>query len=166
MADCLQPRRERQANIAPMAPVTKETTMPIGEILDYATLIDLYARRWRLSKLHDCFTGFTAAYLEPVREYPRYRCGLRISVRTSQSINRHRCQGQTNAGKHNQLQHQQSSYNMSVSEAGPVGQLPHTFGLWSGISVGWLTLNVFGGMSFILFVGLSAGGIPTILYGL
>ncbi|CAI0648713.1 unnamed protein product [Colletotrichum noveboracense] len=43
--------------------------------------------------------------------------------------------------------------------------LPHTFGLWSGISIGRLTLNVFGGMSFILFVGLSAGGIPAILYG-
>lgn len=44
--------------------------------------------------------------------------------------------------------------------------LPQTFGLWSGISLGWLTLNVFGGMSFILFVGLSAGGLPAILYGL
>ncbi|KAH7009659.1 amino acid/polyamine transporter I [Ilyonectria destructans] len=43
--------------------------------------------------------------------------------------------------------------------------LPHTFGLWSGISVGWLTLNVFGGLSFILFVSLSAGGIPALLYG-
>ncbi|KAK1853742.1 choline transport protein [Colletotrichum chrysophilum] len=47
----------------------------------------------------------------------------------------------------------------------PSDHLPHTFGLWSGISIGWLTLNVFGGMSFILFVGLSAGGIPAILYG-
>ncbi|KAH6685854.1 amino acid/polyamine transporter I, partial [Plectosphaerella plurivora] len=47
----------------------------------------------------------------------------------------------------------------------PGDQLPHTFGLWSGISIGWLTMNVFGGMSFILFVGLSAGGIPAILYG-
>lgn len=44
--------------------------------------------------------------------------------------------------------------------------LPKTFGLWSGISLGWQTLNVFGGMSFILSVGLSAGGFPTILYGL
>ncbi|KAH8686262.1 hypothetical protein BGZ61DRAFT_479377 [Ilyonectria robusta] len=43
--------------------------------------------------------------------------------------------------------------------------LPHTFGLWSGISVGWLTLNVFGGLSFILFVSLSAGGTPALLYG-
>lgn len=53
----------------------------------------------------------------------------------------------------------------TIDETKPL-QLPHTFGLWSGISVGWLTLNVFGGMSFILFVGLSAGGIPAILYGL
>ncbi|KAK9238964.1 choline transport protein [Lipomyces kononenkoae] len=44
-------------------------------------------------------------------------------------------------------------------------QIPHTFGLWSAISLGWLTLNVFGGMSFILFVGLAAGGLPAILYG-
>ncbi|CAI6089038.1 unnamed protein product [Clonostachys chloroleuca] len=28
--------------------------------------------------------------------------------------------------------------------------LPSTFGLWSGISVGWLTVNAFGGLSFIL----------------
>ncbi|KAK3618903.1 hypothetical protein LTR22_026194 [Elasticomyces elasticus] len=48
---------------------------------------------------------------------------------------------------------------------GHVDNIPKTFGLWSGISLGWLTLNVFGGMSFIMFVGLSAGGIPTILYG-
>lgn len=43
--------------------------------------------------------------------------------------------------------------------------MPKTFGLWSALSLGWLTLNAFGGMSFILFVGLNAGGIPTILYG-
>lgn len=43
---------------------------------------------------------------------------------------------------------------------------PRLFGLWSAISLGWLTLNVFGGMSIIMFVGLSAGGIPAILYGL
>ncbi|OQD71528.1 hypothetical protein PENPOL_c001G10433 [Penicillium polonicum] len=36
-------------------------------------------------------------------------------------------------------------------------ELPKTFGLWSGLSIGWNTINVFGGMSFILFVGLSAG---------
>ncbi|KAL2838651.1 amino acid/polyamine transporter I [Aspergillus pseudoustus] len=40
-----------------------------------------------------------------------------------------------------------------------------SFGLWSGISLGWLSLNAFGGISFILFVGLSAGGLPAILYG-
>ncbi|KAJ3549181.1 hypothetical protein NM208_g74 [Fusarium decemcellulare] len=40
-----------------------------------------------------------------------------------------------------------------------------TFGLWSAISLGWLTLNVYGGMSFIIFFGLSAGGLPAILYG-
>lgn len=45
-------------------------------------------------------------------------------------------------------------------------ELPKTFGLWSGLSIGWNTINVFGGMSFILFVGLSAGGMPTVLYGL
>lgn len=44
-------------------------------------------------------------------------------------------------------------------------QLPRTFGLWSGISVGWLTINSFGGLSFILFVSLSAGGLPTLVYG-
>lgn len=44
--------------------------------------------------------------------------------------------------------------------------LEDTFGLWSAVSLGWLTLNVFGGMSFILFVGLSAGGLPVLLYGL
>ncbi|KAI9928663.1 hypothetical protein ASPWEDRAFT_168636 [Aspergillus wentii DTO 134E9] len=40
-----------------------------------------------------------------------------------------------------------------------------TFGIWSAISLGWLTVNVFGGMSFIIFVGLSAGGLPALLYG-
>lgn len=44
--------------------------------------------------------------------------------------------------------------------------LEDTFGLWSAISLGWLTLNVFGGMSFALFVSLSAGGLPVLLYGL
>lgn len=44
--------------------------------------------------------------------------------------------------------------------------LENTFGLWSAVSLGWLTLNVFGGLSFILFVGLSAGGLPVLLYGL
>lgn len=48
----------------------------------------------------------------------------------------------------------------------PSDELPKTFGLWSGLSIGWNTINVFGGMSFILFVGLSAGGMPTVLYGL
>ncbi|SCO47912.1 uncharacterized protein FFMR_08884 [Fusarium fujikuroi] len=43
--------------------------------------------------------------------------------------------------------------------------LPHTFGLWSGISIGWLTINSFGGISFILFISLSAGGLPTLVYG-
>jgi hypothetical protein len=47
-----------------------------------------------------------------------------------------------------------------------LGQVPSSFGLWSAISLGWLTLNAFGGISFILFVGLSAGGLPAILYGL
>ncbi|CRG89732.1 Choline transport protein [Talaromyces islandicus] len=42
---------------------------------------------------------------------------------------------------------------------------PKLFGLWSAISLGWLTLNVFGGMSIIMFVGLSAGGVPAIIYG-
>lgn len=44
--------------------------------------------------------------------------------------------------------------------------LEDTFGLWSAVSLGWLTLNVFGGLSFILFIGLSAGGLPVLLYGL
>jgi len=44
--------------------------------------------------------------------------------------------------------------------------IPHTFGLWGAVSLGWLTINVFGGMSFIIFFGLSAGGIPVVLYGL
>ena len=43
---------------------------------------------------------------------------------------------------------------------------PGMFGMWSAISLGWLTLNVFGGMSFNMFVGLIAGGIPVILYSL
>lgn len=44
--------------------------------------------------------------------------------------------------------------------------LEDTFGPWSAISLGWLTINVFGGMSFALFVSLSAGGVPVLLYGL
>lgn len=48
----------------------------------------------------------------------------------------------------------------------PSDELPKTFGLWSGLSIGWNTMNVFSGMSFILFVDLSAGGMPTVLYGL
>ncbi|RBQ78731.1 hypothetical protein FVER14953_04316 [Fusarium verticillioides] len=47
----------------------------------------------------------------------------------------------------------------------PVQHLPQTFGLWSGISIGWLTINSFGGISFILFISLSAGGLPTLVYG-
>ncbi|SCV36466.1 uncharacterized protein FFB14_06113 [Fusarium fujikuroi] len=43
--------------------------------------------------------------------------------------------------------------------------LPHSFGLWSGISIGWLTINSFDGISFILFISLSAGGLPTLIYG-
>ena len=42
----------------------------------------------------------------------------------------------------------------------------HIFGLWSAIGLGWLTLNAFGTLSFIIVVGLPAGGIPVILYGL
>lgn len=44
--------------------------------------------------------------------------------------------------------------------------LEESFGLWSAISLGWLTMNVFGGMSFAFYVSLSAGGIPVLLYGL
>ncbi|KAH6712496.1 amino acid/polyamine transporter I [Leptodontidium sp. MPI-SDFR-AT-0119] len=47
-------------------------------------------------------------------------------------------------------------------------QVEHTsqnFGLWGAVSLGWLTINVFGGMSFIIFFGLNAGGIPVLLYG-
>ncbi|KAL4902152.1 amino acid/polyamine transporter I [Aspergillus multicolor] len=44
-------------------------------------------------------------------------------------------------------------------------QIPSSFGLWSAIGLGWLTLNAFGGISYILFVGLSAGGMPAIIYG-
>lgn len=47
-----------------------------------------------------------------------------------------------------------------------MGENSQLFGLWSAISLGWLTLNVFGGTSFIMFVGLSAGGVPALLYGL
>ncbi|KAE8343714.1 hypothetical protein BDV24DRAFT_149334 [Aspergillus arachidicola] len=47
----------------------------------------------------------------------------------------------------------------------PEAQSPHIFGLWSAIGLGWLTLNVFGGLSFIIVVGLPAGGVPVILYG-
>lgn len=45
-------------------------------------------------------------------------------------------------------------------------QPSHIFGLWSAIGLGWLTLNTFGTLSFIIVVGLPAGGIPVILYGL
>ncbi|RAH67275.1 uncharacterized protein BO66DRAFT_441236 [Aspergillus aculeatinus CBS 121060] len=48
----------------------------------------------------------------------------------------------------------------------PETQSPHIFGLWSAIGLGWLTLNVFGTLSFIIVVGLPAGGVPVILYGL
>ncbi|PYH77017.1 hypothetical protein BO82DRAFT_406628 [Aspergillus uvarum CBS 121591] len=47
----------------------------------------------------------------------------------------------------------------------PESHSPHIFGLWSAIGLGWLTLNVFGTLSFIIVVGLPAGGVPVILYG-
>ncbi|GKZ64478.1 hypothetical protein AnigIFM50267_005543 [Aspergillus niger] len=47
----------------------------------------------------------------------------------------------------------------------PRVESPQLFGLWSAIGLGWLTLNVFGTLSFIIVVGLPAGGVPVILYG-
>lgn len=40
------------------------------------------------------------------------------------------------------------------------------FGLWGVISISWNMVNIFGGMSMIFVVGFSAGGIPSIFYGL
>ncbi|KAJ0414466.1 amino acid/polyamine transporter I [Aspergillus carlsbadensis] len=54
---------------------------------------------------------------------------------------------------------------MTFTAEDGLGQVESSFGLWSAISLGWLSLNAFGGISFILFVGLSAGGLPAILYG-
>ncbi|VUC32522.1 unnamed protein product [Clonostachys rosea] len=46
---------------------------------------------------------------------------------------------------------------MSETEVLTTNQhLPNTFGLWSGISVGWLTVNAFGGLSFILFDSIAS----------
>lgn len=39
------------------------------------------------------------------------------------------------------------------------------FGIWGLISVSWNMVNVFGGLSYIVVVGFSAGGLPTIFYG-
>ncbi|PLB50744.1 amino acid transporter [Aspergillus steynii IBT 23096] len=44
-------------------------------------------------------------------------------------------------------------------------ELPTTFSVWSGISMGWNTINSFRGLSFMLFIGLAAGGLPGLLYG-
>jgi choline transport protein len=48
----------------------------------------------------------------------------------------------------------------------PTIETSHIFGPWSAIGLGWLTLNAFGTLSFIIVVGLPAGGVPVILYGL
>lgn len=44
--------------------------------------------------------------------------------------------------------------------------LQRGFGIWAIISIAWNMVNIFGGMSYIFVVGFSAGGIPTIFYGL
>jgi hypothetical protein len=41
-----------------------------------------------------------------------------------------------------------------------------TFGIWSLLGLAWNAINVFGGLSFIFVIGFSAGGLPTIFYGL
>lgn len=40
------------------------------------------------------------------------------------------------------------------------------FGLWGLITLGWNIINIFGGLSLIFVVGFSAGGVPSIFYGL
>ncbi|KAF9887187.1 hypothetical protein FE257_010441 [Aspergillus nanangensis] len=43
--------------------------------------------------------------------------------------------------------------------------LKRHFGIWSCLSVGLNTLNLFGGISFIITTAFSVGGIPAVLYG-
>lgn len=45
-------------------------------------------------------------------------------------------------------------------------RLKRDFGTWGILSISWNMVNIFGGMSYIFVVGFSAGGIPTIFYGL
>ncbi|KEZ46730.1 hypothetical protein SAPIO_CDS0006 [Scedosporium apiospermum] len=52
-----------------------------------------------------------------------------------------------------------------ATEKANEGTFGKHFGLWSAVGLGWITLNVFGGMSLILAFALSAGGLPAILYG-
>lgn len=44
-------------------------------------------------------------------------------------------------------------------------QLARDFSILGVISLAWNCINVFGGLSFIFVVGLSAGGLPAIFYG-
>lgn len=48
----------------------------------------------------------------------------------------------------------------------PETHMKKRFGAITLISVGWNMVNVFGGLSYIFVVGASAGGLPTIVYGL
>lgn len=41
-----------------------------------------------------------------------------------------------------------------------------TFGIWCLLGLAWNAINVFGGLSFISVIGFTAGGLPTIFYGL
>lgn len=45
-------------------------------------------------------------------------------------------------------------------------RLKRDFGTWGILSIAWNMVNIFGGMSYIFVVGFSAGGIPSIFYGL
>lgn len=45
-------------------------------------------------------------------------------------------------------------------------RLKRDFGMWGILSIAWNMVNIFGGMSYIFVVGFSAGGIPSIFYGL
>lgn len=45
-------------------------------------------------------------------------------------------------------------------------QLARHLGSWEIICIAWNVINVFGGLSYIFVVGFSAGGLPTIFYGL
>lgn len=63
----------------------------------------------------------------------------------------------------------ESVMTASISGTSPLGHETHLvreFSLLGTLSLAWNCVNVFGGLSFIFVVGFSAGGLPSIFYGL